>query len=74
MDFYEEISSIDPNEYEIRDNLDDRSIDGDLENSEDFLSLVKDIEANGIVVPLIFARKGESCRGAGRWFWYGRIL
>lgn len=59
MDFYEEISSIDPNEYEIRDNLDDRSIDGDLENSEDFLSLVKDIEANGIVVPLIFARKGE---------------
>ena len=59
MDFYEEISSIDPNEYEIRDNLDDRSIDGDLENSKDFLSLIKDIESNGIVVPLIFARKGE---------------
>ena len=59
MDFYEEINSIDLNEYEIRDNLDDRSIDGNIENSADFLSLLKDIESNGILVPLIFARKGE---------------
>lgn len=59
MDLYEEINSIDLNEYEIRDNLDDRSIDGNIENSADFLSLLKDIESNGILVPLIFARKGE---------------
>lgn len=60
MEYFEDISEIRLDEFRMVDRLNDRCVDGDIQNASETIGLSLDIENNGVLIPLIFARNSDT--------------